>query len=344
METQPKVVVVVLNWNNWQDTLLCIESVFHNGYSNYQVIVADNDSQDGSLERVKAWAEGRLDPPIDPDDPLGYLFTPPIEKPVHYVEYDRARAERAEETMPDASLVLIQTGDNLGYAGGNNVATRYVSRRDPDAYVLILNNDAAVPPNFLESAMNTMSTGPGAGVSVLGFLAYWYYEPDRLGAVYMREKFSRGPVFVTDRPKGESLIKDVMVYGGAMLISPDAPVKMIPEEYFLYCEDMAYCKQIFKHGGTIAAQLDNFLYERGSRAAGLGSPLQIYYTRRNKLAYSLKYYSKVEYGLILARMTYSTLVGCLGSAFHGEWSKSKAYLLALVHHLQGKMGRTWTQN
>ena len=64
-------------------------------------------------------------------------------KPLHYIKYDRATAEsgglpdkedalyssfRKQQVRP---LILIQTGGNLGYAGGNNVGLRYVlSKRD----------------------------------------------------------------------------------------------------------------------------------------------------------------------------------------------------------------------
>lgn len=342
--THPKVVVVVLNWNNWKDTLLCVESIFHNKYPNYQVVVVDNDSEDGSLDHIKAWAEGRMNPSVNPDDSLSYLYSPPADKPIHYVQYGREGADEGGGAMPEAPLVLIQTGSNLGYAGGNNVAMRYVHRRDSGAYILILNNDAAITPDFLASAMGCISSGPGAGVSVLGFVAYWYHEPDRVGTAYMWEEFTRGPMFVTEVPKDSGLlVKDVMVYGGAMLISPDAPVKLFPEEYFMYCEDMDYCKQIFEQGGTVAAQIGNPVYERGGSSIGTDSPAQIYYTRRNKLVFSKKHYSTLEYSLILARMTYSTLAGCLKSAIRGERAKTEAYVLSLVHHLQGKTGRTWTQ-
>ncbi|RKX59396.1 MAG: hypothetical protein DRP29_04690 [Thermodesulfobacteriota bacterium] len=55
----PKVVVIILNYNSWKDTIECLESVLRNDYPNYQVIVIDNGSQDNSMEYIKAWAEGR---------------------------------------------------------------------------------------------------------------------------------------------------------------------------------------------------------------------------------------------------------------------------------------------
>jgi len=37
-----KVYIIILNYNNWYDTIECLESVLRNDYPNYQVIVVDS--------------------------------------------------------------------------------------------------------------------------------------------------------------------------------------------------------------------------------------------------------------------------------------------------------------
>jgi len=49
----PKVFIIILNWNRLNDILACLESVFKMDYENYEVIVVDNNSEDGSLEIIK---------------------------------------------------------------------------------------------------------------------------------------------------------------------------------------------------------------------------------------------------------------------------------------------------
>ena len=44
----PKVFIVVLNWNGYRDTLECINSLKAVTYSNYRIVLVDNDSTDGS--------------------------------------------------------------------------------------------------------------------------------------------------------------------------------------------------------------------------------------------------------------------------------------------------------
>lgn len=49
-----KTAIVLLNFNSFQDTFECVESIFDSGASNFQLVVVDNASQDDSLERLKS--------------------------------------------------------------------------------------------------------------------------------------------------------------------------------------------------------------------------------------------------------------------------------------------------
>jgi len=44
----PKIYIVILNWNGLHDTLQCLQTVYNMDYANYEVIVVDNASTDGS--------------------------------------------------------------------------------------------------------------------------------------------------------------------------------------------------------------------------------------------------------------------------------------------------------
>lgn len=46
---QPKVFIIVLTWNNLRDTGECLESVRQLDYGNYEIILVDNGSTDGSI-------------------------------------------------------------------------------------------------------------------------------------------------------------------------------------------------------------------------------------------------------------------------------------------------------
>jgi len=92
----PKVYIILLNYNGWVDKIECLESVLRNDYPNYQVIVVDNNSPNNSMEYLKAWAEGKLNVLVIPDNPLRNLSFPPVPKPIPYVNYTREEAEKVE--------------------------------------------------------------------------------------------------------------------------------------------------------------------------------------------------------------------------------------------------------
>ncbi len=54
------VVIIILNWNGWEDTIECFESVYQNDYTNYYVIVVDNDSNDDSVKKIKEYCKGKI--------------------------------------------------------------------------------------------------------------------------------------------------------------------------------------------------------------------------------------------------------------------------------------------
>ena len=49
----PSVAIIILNWNNWQDTVQCLESLSQIDYPNYQIVVVDNGSTDDSVLQLK---------------------------------------------------------------------------------------------------------------------------------------------------------------------------------------------------------------------------------------------------------------------------------------------------
>ncbi|MFQ7303189.1 MAG: glycosyltransferase family 2 protein, partial [Beduini sp.] len=48
-----KIGIILLNYNAYEDTKECIESLKAMTYPNYEIFVVDNDSQDDSADRLK---------------------------------------------------------------------------------------------------------------------------------------------------------------------------------------------------------------------------------------------------------------------------------------------------
>jgi len=126
------------------------------------VIVCDNASSDGPMEKIEDWASGRITASCDSPD-LTRLVLPSIPKPVAFVSIDASEAS-TKRRSPDDRLVLIERGANLGFAGGNNVGIRYALDRCDCDYVWLLNNDTVVEPDSHSAIMRMAEADPKLGI------------------------------------------------------------------------------------------------------------------------------------------------------------------------------------
>ena len=98
-----RVAIVVLNWNGIEDTILCLDSLRAQTYSNRKIIVVDNNSTK--------------------DDSV-------------------ARLEFYKSQYPE-DIELIQNSNNLGFAGGVNTGIRWSVENNYDSVALFNNDATA---------------------------------------------------------------------------------------------------------------------------------------------------------------------------------------------------------
>ena len=51
----PEVCAIILNWNGWEDTVECLDSLLLSKPAIKTIIVCDNGSSDGSCEKILEW-------------------------------------------------------------------------------------------------------------------------------------------------------------------------------------------------------------------------------------------------------------------------------------------------
>ena len=161
---------------------------------------------------------------------------------------------------------LIQTGANLGFAGGNNLGIKASLALRPD-FVLLINNDAVVKEGFLTPLIEIFQKDPKAGLvapaivhykngkkqfGLEGHINHW------LGICRHRN--------LNYLPKKE--IRTEFVSGCCLLIKKDVFVKVgfFPEQYFLYFEDVDYCLQSKKAGFRIYLQPQSLVFHKQNRS------------------------------------------------------------------------------
>lgn len=176
---QPKVYILILNWNGWQDSIECLESVLKLDYRNYQIVLCDNDSSDGSLDKLISWANGERQHTAAPSDRMAVFSSPESGKPLTTDVLSRETVNRGYIAAGQAQLTLIQNGANLGFAGGNNVGLRHIQNQGDADFIWLLNNDTVTEPDALSAMVNhSVALTEGGQPNTCGSLVCFYDDPD----------------------------------------------------------------------------------------------------------------------------------------------------------------------
>ena len=187
-------------------------------------------------------------------------------------------------------VVIIETGENLGYTGGNNVGIRYALGRGAD-YVLLLNNDTVVDPAFLHILVDAAETESAVGIA--GPTIYYYERPDVIWSVGGAIDWRRGStrmMGLDERDEGQfgQVPRTVdFVTGCALLVKRAvlAQVGLLDERFFTYYEETEWCMRVARAGFKILHVPQAKIWHKISPIAREASSQVHYYMTRNRLLF-----------------------------------------------------------
>lgn len=240
MASPQSVAIIILTWNNWRDTLACVDSCRTLTWPNFRIIIVDNGSTDDSENQLRQ-------------------HCPEVE--------------------------IIQTGKNLGFAGGNNVGIRHAMQLHAD-YIWLLNNDAVAEPDSLAKLVETMEKESDAAFA--GSKIYYHDDPQRIwfaGGIWEKN-------WLNIRQKGAGEIdhgqfdrtEPVGSVSGCSMIARRAAINKIglmDESYFLYWEDTDWCARAWEKGYKVLFTPYSHVRHKVSSTIAPRSEIQYYYNTRN---------------------------------------------------------------
>jgi len=241
-------------------------------------------------------------------------------------------------TFPD--ITLLETGENLGYAEGNNVGIRYSLENAPD-YLLVLNNDTVIDPKMISALVNTAKEFPSG---ILGPLTYYHDQPDTIwwaGTVWVTEKSHfthRGDREIDNENKYCQIQECDYVVGSALFASSEVfrTTGLLDARYFLTFEETDWCYRAKQFGYKSYCIPDAKLWHKVSSSLGAGSALQHYFYMRNALLWGERYLNTFAYLKLLGKsVTIALKISKRGDAVdkgikHFYWG-----LLGLVNRVTG---------
>ncbi|WP_404786059.1 glycosyltransferase family 2 protein [Altericista sp. CCNU0014] len=306
-EKKEKVYIIILNWNGWEDTIECLESIMKIDYDPYQIIVCDNESKDNSLDNIIKWAKGELDVNFIGDESLRDKVLPGFQKPVSYSIYSQTEAlERKINSGSDSKLILIRNNGNIGFAAGNNVGINYALLNGDCDYVWLLNNDTIVDKYSLSELIQKIQLNPSAGMC--GSTLLYYENPSiiqALGGDFYNSwtGFNQhiGGLKTYTKGNNYSFVKSQLSFlvGASILVRVSLlkEVGLLCEDYFLYYEELDWAVRAKKKSYTLEYASNSLVYHKVGASTG-GSSFKMrqksiisdFYLIRNRLLITHKFF------------------------------------------------------
>lgn len=252
----PKVGIVILTYNSQSYIRNCLESIVKSSYSNFLCVIIDNNSSDQTIHIVK-------------------------------------------KKFP--KIHMIKNEKNEGYAAGNNIGVRYLLDQKCD-YILLLNPDTIISSSLLRECVDVFTKKKSIGI--VGPIITYAHEPDRIW--FSGGYFNRLFCYTKHSRMNKKILYPILnsqfstlnffstdfITGACMMIRKEVfkKVGLLPEEYFMYWEDVDFCERVKKAGYKIMLLKKPLVRHAISAASGyIGSnvlsPFQAYYYGRNPIIY-----------------------------------------------------------
>ena len=262
-----KVYVIVLNYNNWRDTIKCIESVLNLDYEYYQVVIVDNNSSDDSIMQIENFIYNK-DHDIFEEDNL---------------------------SKNNKKIIFIKAKENKGYSSGNNIGIKFAKLNGYD-FVWILNNDTEVKRDSLSKFIKCALVSDKK-VGIWGNPIY-YYGTDFLqgiGGKFNKFIAQGGTIGYKEKDlKKACLKKDKVDYpiGASMLLSKNfiEEVGMLNETYFLFFEEMDLIIRAKNMGWKFEICCDSIIYHKESVTVKKVGDFSDYIRIRNRITFTKRYF------------------------------------------------------
>lgn len=241
--------IVICNYNKSSYVLKCIETVLASEYRNFDLYVVDNASTDDSVKAIR-------------------------------------------EAYGD-SVNILENSENLGGSGGFNTGLRKVLEKEYK-YVCCLDNDVQVNSQAIGAMRDFLEQNPKVGM--VGAKVYHLQMPEyvqQMGLYIHFNPFHAETIFADVKDEGN--LPEVVYCDTVAACALMMPVKVVrevglmPEDNFIYWDDMEWGYLVKKKGYQVAAIGAAKVYHEMSANMRRETTFSSYYLWRNNLNFYMKY-------------------------------------------------------
>ncbi len=221
-------------------------------------------------------------------------------------------------------VTFLETGKNLGFAGGNNFGIKSALKNGAD-FVFVLNNDTLLDKDLLVQLIKVASLNKQIAIlsPKIYFAPGYEYHKERykskdLGKIiwYAGGIIDWQNILTSHQGVDEIDGGQYDVGGGTDFVSGCAmfvnqrvfeKIGLFDERYFLYLEDLDFCQRAKLSGFKIIYAPQAKLWHKNAGSSTVGGSLHDYFFTRNRLLFGTKY-GRLRAKLALVRESLRLLV------------------------------------
>lgn len=256
---------------------------------------------------------------------------------------DNASGDGSVEAIASAhpDVKIIRLGQNLGYAGNNNVGIGAARKMGAD-WVLILNEDTVLAADCLAQLVAAGESDPRIGI--IGPMVYHYDEPDIIQSAGGKLGRRWEPLHLAqNEPEtGQFPLPHEVDWISGCALMVRRPVidqaGMIDARYFYYWEETEFCIRVRESGWRVVHVPQARLWHKGVQRNYRPSPQITYYATRNRLLTL----SKHRAPLLVWLSVYAELLRTMTSwTLRPKWRMMRPHRNALCRGMIDFMCRRW---
>ena len=234
--------IIILNWNGWKDTIMCLASLYQIDTKDFVVVVVDNGSADNSVNEINNWLQ------------INHITSDTVEENGQF-----------SSNLINKMCIVYQLKQNYGFAKGNNLGISLIEKWNLNNY-LCLNNDTEVTSDFLDKLIDFQKNNNTYSILTPQIR---YYEPKNLiwncgGAFFFgfRKYKYNGQDF--SKIKEKEFIPIGYCTGCAMFFPADLLEngKIFTESFFFGEEDFELAFRMKKKKVKMACIISSLIYHK----------------------------------------------------------------------------------
>ena len=139
------IAINVLTWNDWENTVVCLESILQSDYDNFDIILIDNNSNQFHLNKIYEWSENKIRI---------------SDKEFNFNENKKIRIKEIDQNTKifktgKREIYLIKNRTNLGLTAGLNVGYKFSIKQNYD-YIARIDCDFIISKNYFKNMIDAL--------------------------------------------------------------------------------------------------------------------------------------------------------------------------------------------